>query len=257
MDLEALRNGKPLIGTMLRVVRNPAIANIAREADLDFIMPDMEHGDYSFETLSAIFGAARAVGLGAFVRVPELARGYVSRALDCGASGVMAPMLETVEQAGRLVEWAKFPPVGKRGLSGAGGNTGYACNGSATEMMAKGNAETLAIAQIETRTAIENIDAIAAVDGIDVLLIGPNDLAVSLGCAGDLASPEHGAAIGKVADAAEKHGKIFGMHAGKPLLEKWAGRNLRFVMYSLDINVLADGLKLCVDDVRQHIEQAS
>ncbi len=248
MSISALRKGKRKVGTMLRLVKDPAIARIAKNAGLDFIMTDMEHGSYSFETISDISKVARAVGLGSFVRVPELSKGNVSRALDCGAVGVMVPMIESLEQAQMLVGWTKFSPLGKRGLGGSGVHTDYASIGNRTpEFMAEANQQTICIAQIESAKGVDSIEDIAAVKGLDALLIGPNDLSISLGCPGDLLNEKVQKAIGMVADAAEKHGKIFGMHAGNALLEKWIPRNMTLVMSLLDIGFLLSGMKGVVE----------
>ena len=218
---------------------------MAYHAGLGYIMLDLEHGLYTMETVGNIFKVGRAVGLGCFVRVPELSRGYVSRIMDAGATGVMVPMLESVEQAQKLVAWSKYAPLGDRGFGTIGDHTNYAGIGGDTmaSFMARTNEETLAIAQIETRRAIEEVDAIAAVPGIDALLIGPNDLAISLGCAGDLMGDTVDKAIGKVAAAAKKHGKIFGLHAPDGLLERWIPRGCTLVMSNLDISILAAGMK--------------
>jgi 2-keto-3-deoxy-L-rhamnonate aldolase RhmA len=245
MAVQKLREGKKAVGTMVRMARNPAIAIVASNAGLDYIMLDLEHGPYSMETVDDVFKVGRSLGLGCFVRVPELAKGYVSRCLDCGATGVMVPMLESVEQAQLLVRWAKYAPLGGRGFGGAGGHSNFigVAPDATPAFMAKANTETIAIAQIETAPAIENIDAIAAVPGIDALLIGPNDLAISLGSAGDLMGDTLDRAIGKVAEAAKKHGKIFGMHAPDGLLDRWVPKGLTLVMSSLDTNILSAGLK--------------
>jgi 2-keto-3-deoxy-L-rhamnonate aldolase RhmA len=245
MAVEKLRKGKRAVGTMVRMTRNPAVATMAHNAGLDYIMLDLEHGPYTMETVDDIFKVGRAYGLGCFVRVPELAKGTVSRALDSGATGVMVPMLESVEQARLLVRWAKYAPLGSRGLGGAGGHSNFKgiSPDETPDFMARANVDTIAIAQIETARAIENIDAIAAVPGIDALLIGPNDLAISMGCAGDLLGDTLDEAIGRVSEAARKHDKIFGMHAPDPLLDRWLPKGLTFVMNNLDTNILAAGLK--------------
>jgi 2-keto-3-deoxy-L-rhamnonate aldolase RhmA len=245
MAVQKLREGKRAVGTMVRLTRNPAVATMAHNAGLDYIMLDLEHGPYTMETVDDIFKVGRPLGLGCFVRVPELAKGYVSRSLDSGATGVMVPMLESVEQAQLLVRWAKYAPLGGRGLGSAAGHSDFmGFSAEATpEFMDKANVDTLAIAQIETAQAIENIDAIAAVPGIDALLIGPNDLAISMGCAGDLLGDTLDKAIGKVSEAAQKHGKIFGMHAPDPLTERWLPKGLTLVMSNLDTKILATGLK--------------
>jgi 2-keto-3-deoxy-L-rhamnonate aldolase RhmA len=245
MAVEKLREGKRVVGTMVRMVRNPAIAAVAHNAGLDFIMLDLEHGPYAMETVEDVFKVGRALGLGCFVRVPELTKGHVSRSLDCGATGVMVPMLESVEQAHLLVRWAKYPPLGGRGFGGVGGHSDFIgiSPDSTPAFMAKANVDTIAIAQIETAQAIQNIDNIAAVPGIDALLIGPNDLAISMGCAGDFLGDTMEKAIGKVGAAAKKHSKIFGMHGPDPLTEHWLPRGLTLVMSNLDTNVLTAGLK--------------
>jgi 2-keto-3-deoxy-L-rhamnonate aldolase RhmA len=115
----------------------------------------------------------------------------------------------------------------------------------ATTFMKHQNELTLAIAQIETAEAIDNIDAIASVEGIDVLLIGPNDLAISLGVPGDIIGELNQAAIGKVADAAEKYHKVFAIHGSDALLEKWDFR-MKMVMSSLDISILQSGFSSIV-----------
>jgi 2-keto-3-deoxy-L-rhamnonate aldolase RhmA len=243
MTVKDLKQGKRIVGTMIRMVRNPAIARVAAQAGLDFVMFDMEHGSYSLDVLSDIFAVARAVGLAGFVRVPELSKGYVSRIMDAGAVGVMVPMLESVEQARQFVDWAKFAPVGKRGFGSAGGHTNYGAASDAVGFMKAANEETLTIAQIETGQAVERIEAIAAVPGIDAMLIGPNDLAISLGYPGDLMNKNVTAAIGKVADAARKNGKIFGMHGPDPLTEMFIPQGLRLLMSQLDHGMLLAGMK--------------
>jgi len=245
MAVQKLREGKRVVGTMVRMVRNPAIAIVARNAGLDFIMLDLEHGPYGMETIDDVFKVGRAIGLGCFIRVPELAKGYVSRSLDCGATGVMVPMVESVDQAQLLARWAKYPPLGGRGFGGFGSHTDFIgiAPDNTSAFMAKANVDTLTIAQIETAQAIQSIDTIAAVPGIDALLIGPNDLAISMGCAGDFLGDTMDKAIGKVAAAAKTHGKIFGMHGSDGLTERWLSRGLTLVMSNQDTAILTAGLK--------------
>lgn len=250
MLAEKLGRGEAVCGTMVRLVGAPAVAALAREARLDFVMVDMEHGSLGLEALEGLAVAGRLAGVDVLVRVAELARGWVSRALDAGAAGVMVPMVETAAQARQLVEWAKYPPLGQRGLSSFGPHTGYAESGPAGVAMERANGTTLAIAQIETAAAVAAIDSIAAVPGIDVLLIGPNDLAVSLGKPGDLDSPEEAAAIAAVAAAARRAGKVFAMHAGTAMLRRWVPDGLRLLMNSMDTRVLADGFGRLAADTR-------
>lgn len=238
--VKELRAGGRAVGTMVRLVRNPGIAWIARQAGLDFIMLDLEHGSSSLETLADVAASGRGAGMEVFVRVPELAKGYVSRALDCGCTGVMVPMVESGQQAEQLAGWCKFAPVGRRGLGGIGTHTDFAAVSGAEVpgFMSAANEQVLAIAQIETAAAVAQIERIAVVPGIDALLIGPNDLAVSLGHTGDLQNPKVLTAIDTVAAAADRHGKIFGMHGPEILMERYLAKGLRLIMSKLDINIL-------------------
>ena len=252
MPVERLRKGKRIVGTMVRMIRNPAVAMIAKNAGLDFIMIDMEHGSHSLEGIADIFKVARAVGLGSFVRVPELSKGYVSRIMDCGANGVMVPMIDSVKEAEALVAWTKYAPLGNRGLGSTGGHTGFGgMGGTAPEFMERANRETLSIAQIETVGAVEAIEEIAAIKGLDALLIGPNDLSISLGCPGDTTGTQVNEAIGKVAKAARNNKKIFGMHGPDALTERWIPEGLTLVMSALDINMITASFKAIADKFRE------
>ncbi len=243
MVVESLLKGKPAAGTMLRLVRNPAVSLVAANAGLDFVMMDMEHSSYSFETVSDAASMARARGISLFVRVPELAKGYVSRALDCGVEGVMVPMIKDAAEARMLASWAKYAPLGDRGVSGNGAHSGYVDIGAKSpEFMAATNPRVLVIAQIELVSAVEDVDAIAAVDGIDALLIGPADLSASLGVPSEFNHPKMDEAIGKVAAACKKHGKVFGMHAAEPLLRKWIPSGLALRMIGMDIAMLTKAM---------------
>jgi len=237
---EKMKAGEKIYGTMLRVSRNPAVCYLAKNAGLDFAMFDCEHGNYSYESLHDMFIMANALGLGGLLRVPQLSRDHISRALDCGATGAMVPMTETVDQALEIVRWSKYAPLGERGYGSGGPNTDYVGGGKHPEIMEATNRKIISIAQIETRLAVDNADKIAAVEGIDVLLIGPNDLSISLGIPGDLMNPVELDAIAHVAAACKQRGKFFGLHAGLNLLEKFSD-DLSFVMSQTDTDVLAEG----------------
>jgi 4-hydroxy-2-oxoheptanedioate aldolase len=245
MAVRKLREGNRAVGTMLRMVKDPAAAWMAFHAGLDYIMLDLEHGPYNMETVDDIFKVGRALGVGCFVRVPELSKGYVSRVMDAGATGVMVPMLESLEQAEKFVAWAKYGPLGNRGFGSLACHTNYdiVSSPATPAFMERANEDTLTIGQIETCGGIDNIDAIAAVPGIDALLIGPNDLGISLGCAGDLMGDVLDQAIGKVAAAARKHGKIFGIHGPDALLDRWIPQGCNLIMSNLDAAILATGMK--------------
>ncbi len=174
MAVKKLRDGKKIVGTMIRMIDHPGIIQIAKNAGLDYVLFDMEHGTYDIQSFANMANLAREIGLGCFARIPELSKSFVSRLLDAGATGIMCPMLSTEEEAKKLVEWGRYIPIGGRGFGSLGVHTGYGnLKTDALTFMKEQNAATLAIAQIETKEAIDNIEAIAATEGIDVLLIGP------------------------------------------------------------------------------------
>ncbi|MDW7657475.1 MAG: aldolase/citrate lyase family protein [Bacillota bacterium] len=242
MSIKAkILSGQKVHGTMIRLQRNPAIAMIAREAGLDFLMYDCEHGTYTIENLHDLFVTGNAMGFPSFVRVPQLSKDWVSRVLDAGATGVMVPMTETARQAAEIVKWSKYTPLGDRGYGSGLAHTNYTV-GRHTEVMKAKNDEVIAIAQIESRLAVDNADAIAGTDGIDVLLIGPNDLSISLGIPGDLMNPIELEAIAHVAAACKKYGKSFGIHAG-PQIHQLFHADETFMMFGTDFDLLSAGCR--------------
>ncbi|MDA3955662.1 aldolase/citrate lyase family protein [Oceanispirochaeta sp.] len=244
MSVQKLRKGERIVGTMIRMSRNPAIPQLAKAAGLDYSMYDLEHGALSLEEFSDAAKVARSINLGIYIRVPELSKAFVSRAMDLGADGVMVPMISNREEAEKLVAWSRYSPLGRRGLTTLGEHTNFEKNLlPVQEYMEEQNQKTLCIAQIETKEAIDNIDAIASVPGLDVLLIGPNDLAASLQVPGQLMSDKVQEAISKVVEAAIHHNKFFAMHADDNLLNLWLDKGLVMIMNSLDIHIMAAGFK--------------
>ena len=236
---EKLLAGEKIYGTMLRVVRNPAVCVLAKNGGLDFVMYDCEHSNYTMETLHDLFVTGTGYGLESFLRVPNLSKDYISRALDQGATGVMVPMLETPEMARQEVYYSKYQPIGGRGYCSTLGHCGYK-TGKHSEVMAEGNAKVISIAQVETVKTLDNVDAIAATEGIDALLVGPNDLSISLGIPGDLTNPIELDAIRTVIAACKRNRKAFGLHAGPAMLKLFAD-DLNIVMMQSDIDFLAAG----------------
>jgi len=246
--------GERVCGTMIRIVRSPAMASIAKNAGLDFILYDCEHHCFNLETLHDAFITANALGIEAFVRVPVHTKDYISRFIDCGASGIMAPMTETVEQAKQIVYFAKYEPLGGRGCTNCAAHTGYKAVPH-VQMMADANKRVMVIAQIETKKGVENAKAIASVEGIDALLIGPNDLSIALGIPGDLMNPIELEAIAKVAKDCREAGKLFSIH-GPPALQDHFLNDLNIVMQIGDTEMLRSGcenIRLYCDKLKQKI----
>lgn len=247
---EKIKKGMKVYGTILRIIRNPSICYIAKNSGLDFLLYDCEHSNYNLETLHDLFIIGNILGIGSIIRVPELTKGYISRALDQGANGVMVPMIESQDMVKDLIKFSKYKPIGNRGFFGAGAHTGYEIGRKHADIIKSSNDLVIAIAQIETRTAVENIDTIASTAGLDAIIVGPNDLSLSLGIPGDIFNRIEIEAIEHVAATCKKYNLAFGLHGNVKLLEKFE-RDLNIVLIQSDIDIMYNGFKgikqVCID----------
>jgi 2-keto-3-deoxy-L-rhamnonate aldolase RhmA len=205
-----LAAGELVLCLGLRQARTVDVAMIAAAGGFDAIYVDMEHSPISLETTSMLCAAATGIGVTALVRVPSLDAHWISRALDGGAQGVILPHVNTPQQALAIVAAARFPPVGHRSVMGATPALGYGAQ-SLGEIIERLNREALVIAMLETPEGIANADAIAAIPGIDMLLIGSNDLCTEMGIPGQLNHPGIREAYRTTAAACRAHGKVLGV----------------------------------------------
>lgn len=207
---QKMQSGGLAVGMIVRLMRNVEVAAIARSCGFDCLYIDLEHCSFSLETVSQISVTATAMGITPLVRVPGMDAATISRTLEAGAQGVIIPHLETAAQAAAVVQAAKFPPMGSRSLLGPNPHTLFRV-GPAAETMQAMNDAVLVVAMIESVTAVENAEQIAAVPGMDMLLIGTNDLCNSLGAPGQYDNPAVHEAYAQVAAACHKHGKHLGV----------------------------------------------
>ncbi len=208
----ALRDGGVALGTMVFEFNTTGVARIAAAAGAEFVVFDMEHSGWSIETIRVLMATSRAADVVPVVRAPAAQYHLLSGPLDMGAMGLMVPMVESEEQARTIVRAAKYTPLGGRGAAFGMAHDDY-LPGDAVAKMASANEEGLLIAQIETARGIENVEAIAAVEGIDVLWIGHNDLSNSLGIPGQFEHPDYLRAIERFFAACERYGKAPGIMA--------------------------------------------
>jgi len=185
------------------------IAELAGRAGFETIWIEMEHGSAGYEKVETLCLAAQAGGAVPTVRVCDNQRCHILRALEIGAGIVLVPMVNDAEQARRIVEYGKFPPLGQRGYNTRTRGVHYGLNG-AKQAFADANDRTHLFAQIETREAVKNFDAICAVEGLSGIFIGPGDLSASFGRTGELNHPE---IIETVTDCIRR-ARQAGKHAG-------------------------------------------
>lgn len=226
-----LRRGERVLGTMITVFDNPEIAKLLKVCGFDYFIVDCEHGAFHYGAVANILAMAREIGIAGVVRVPEAKREVVLKFMEMGAAGLLLPNTDTPEQARALVEYSKYTPLGRRGVSLLRPHTGFEKIESAADYMRQSNEETLLMAQIESPLGVSNVEAILSIDGIDAAFIGPNDLSQNMGIYGQLTHPDFIAALDHVIATARRLDKFSGIHlmasAGlKPWIEKGMTLNL-------------------------------
>ena len=204
--------GRVVPGAMVFEFFSPGMSAILANAGCRFVLYDMEHTGLGYETLKWLFAGCRGLPIEPMVRVPRGEYTWLARALDLGARGVMIPMVESAEQARHIVQACRYPPVGRRGAAFGFAQCDYQ-GGDVGEKIRRYHERTLVIAQIETERGLDEVDAIAAVDGIDVLWVGHFDLSNFLGIPAQFEHPQFDAAMRHVAAVARRHGKAAGFMA--------------------------------------------
>lgn len=211
----------------------------AAHAGYDGIWLEHEHNTWELRELQRIIAMHHLADIDCVVRPTFLGRTQLYGLLDMGASGLMVPFVSNRESARYLVDALRFPPVGQRGLDGAGLDNDFYLNGIRS-YVSDANQQTVIVAQIETPEALDNVEEIAAVKGIDVLFIGPSDLSLRLGCACDWAEPKMQAAQKSVAAAAARNG----VHWGRPTgtaedMAEMLRNGARFIAHGSDFDSIA------------------
>ena len=226
---KALAEGKVQLGTGFGQLRSQDVVRILRDAGFHWAFVDTEHGGFDLETVQDLCRISALVDFCPIVRVAELQYSLVTRALDCGAGGILFPRVESPELLEKAVSWTKFPPLGVRGF----GLTGLQVDHEKVtipEIIEHKNAQTMVVVQIETRRAVEARAELLSVPGIDAVMVGPADLSVSLGVGGDFQHPTMVEAMEKIRDTCVEHGVAAGTQTRSlPQAKFWRERGMRFL----------------------------
>jgi 4-hydroxy-2-oxoheptanedioate aldolase len=234
----------------VRLVSSVEIVRIAKTAGFDALYIDLEHSAFSLETTGQISVMALEAGIPALVRVPARTPEYVSRVLDAGALGVIAPGIASAAEAKEVVAAAKYPPLGSRGLSAGLAHLGFR-SVPAAQALPQMNAATLVVVQLESAAGLEAIEEIAAVEGVDMVLIGTNDFLADLGHPGEYDHPKVREAYERALAAFGKRGKhvgVGGLSSRPDLVQRYVGLGARFVSTGTDLGFL---LAACTERARQ------
>jgi 2-keto-3-deoxy-L-rhamnonate aldolase RhmA len=233
------KQGELALGMGVRQSRTADHALLSRSCGFDWLFIDLEHSSLSVEQASDMCSAALVAGITPFVRVTAQAHHHSTRLLDTGALGVIVPDVDTPEQAEQVVRNCRYPPLGKRSIPSAVPQLLFEPTPS-REMMALLNQEVMLVVMLESPLAIRNADAIAAVDGIDAIIIGSSDLSARSGVPGDFNAPVMQESFAAMQAAAERHGKIPGF-AGigdEKAQLRYISQGARFVQCGTDIGFL-------------------
>jgi 2-keto-3-deoxy-L-rhamnonate aldolase RhmA len=234
--MERLLAGELSLGVGLRQARTVDTGKIMKTCGYDWLFVDMEHNTMSIDTAVQICIAAQDAGITPLVRVPGFQHFHASRALDGGAQGIVVPHVDTPEVAHQMVSACRYPPLGHRSVTGMLPQIDFESRplGEATASI---NAATLLVLMIETHVGVENADAIAAIDGVDALLVGTNDLCMEMGLPGEVGHPRVMEAQQRVVDACRAHGKYPGLGGvyEPALMERYVDMGMRLILAGNDV----------------------
>lgn len=246
-----LEAGETIYGTMSQDSRSPSISLIMEQAGCDFMFFDMEHGPNDISVVTDMVKVARGTKVVPLVRVPDDQYHLMARVLDAGAMGIMVPRVETREQVERIIENTHYPPIGVRGCSVPKGHNDFIPQ-DVWEFTEQANKEPIIILQIEREKAIENIDELLSVDGVDACVLGPVDLSLSMGIRDKDVFAALEATIQTVLDSAKKQKVPCGIHIGNlDWLIEWDKRGMQVICYSNDIVFLRNGATAGISKLRE------
>lgn len=238
---EKLANGETVYSMTVRLVRTVDIASIAHTAGFDSVYIDMEHSSFSLEAAGQICMACNHLGVTPLVRVPGLDPAFIARVMDSGAMGIIVPDVESAEQARALVRAVKHAPLGERSLAGAAPQLNYRTYPPA-EVVRVLDEASMVVAMIESQTGLDAVEEIAAVDGLDMILVGANDLSVGFGIAGQMDHPKVHDAFLRVIKACQANGVSVGIGGlgGRPdLIRQYLELGAGYVSTGNDITFLS------------------
>ena len=236
-------------------IPHPAITEIIANAGFDWLVVDMEHSSIGIPAAEEMIRVIQLCGLPALVREGENNANLIKRVMDCGASGVIVPMVNTQQEAIQAVEAVKYPPQGTRGV-GLARAQGY---GTLFEEYREWVAnESTVIVQIEHIQAVDNIDSILSVEGIDGLIVGPYDLSASLGVSGQFDHPYMIEALNKIRESIEKQTKPFGFHVVQPDAQAAFAKfqeGYSFIAFGVDFLFLGELCRGSLKELKERVKE--
>ncbi|MEZ4706387.1 MAG: aldolase/citrate lyase family protein [Caldilineaceae bacterium] len=248
---QTLAAGKTPVGHMLMEFGTRGMAQMLESADIDFVLIDTEHSPFGVAEIANLVAWFKATTIAPFVRIPQIEYHFIARTLDMGALGIMIPNVKTGEAARRIVNAAKYAPLGDRGVALGTAHTDYKSVVPA-EFMAYANQNTTIICQIESQEGLDNLEEIASTPGVDVLWVGHFDLTQSMGIPGQFDNQRFLDGLQKVVDVARQRGLGAGIQPGSlAQAQQWMEIGYNVISYAADIAVYGAALNQAVSGVRK------
>jgi len=245
---DKIETGKPSIGSWIQL-GDESLVEMMATGPFDWLCIDLEHTTISIEHAGRIIRVADLAGCPVLVRLSSHDPAQIKRVLDAGVTGIIAPMVNTAEEAEAIVSAATYPPKGTRGVGLARAQdygVGF------PEYMKRMDRDLVCIMQVEHIDGVDNLEEILAVDGVDGFFIGPYDLSASLGCPGEFDHPEMVNAMSRVAEVVKRPEVLAGVHVVEPepeRLERMIGAGYRFIAYASDMLLFVHHLRTVTDDI--------
>lgn len=251
---ERLKKGEVIVGTSLLECRSPNIAQLFARAGFDWLFIDSEHSSFTIDTIASLVVSCKAADISSIFRVPSKdCLHWITRYLDSGVQGILVPHVETKKNVTRIIEAAKYYPLGKRGMALELAHSGFQIFGRASEIMESANQETLIGIQIESMGAVEKIDELLSIKGIDFAFIGPWDLSQSAGIPGEVENPKLIKIVRRTVEACRSHGVVSGIAVGSDInmAKMWIEEGVKMILISSDIRLIVEAGTRYTEKLRQ------
>ena len=246
---EKLAANKTVIGSFSKF-SSPVAVEIMGYLGFDFVILDMEHSTLDFHQVETLAQAADAASISTIVRIPYIDESPILRILDAGCQGVQAPGVDRKDMAQKIVQAARYQPLGMRGLSYSTRAAKYTTKDKG-EHIIDSHAKQLVVAQIESKAGVENLEEIGAVEGIDVLFLGPADLSNSLGIPGQTNHPLVQEALKRLCKVAQENGKVAGTFvANEEQASRALNAGVRYLVYDNDVAFFVKGARIALDEIK-------
>lgn len=244
--------GQAAFGTWITLCPHPRVVKMLAVAGFDFVLIESEHTDFSLETIGTLAMYARECGITPIVRPAGTLNPHdLTRALDAGAQGLLLPSIDSAEQLADIIKATKYYPIGNRPMNLRGPHTDYHI-APPQQVIAHLNRETLTVAMVETRKSIDNLDDILRVEGLDCIMIGPDDLSQDLGVPGDMQSPLLNEAYEEIFALCARHGVPCGLSAQSPeMAATWIAKGCMWIPYQNDAAMVFNTARAAVPQLHK------